>query len=160
MNNDSMAQSCQCECGDTRFSIVGEPLTRVICHCTICQEFNQADFGDVTIFSSKDVNIDNIESIDFKEYKAPPAVQRGKCSTCNKPAIELLDLPLLPNLTIVPTRNIPSESQLPEPDSHIFYHSRKHDVEDAIPKYSGFLKSQLALLFKLMSGMFKAKLNS
>lgn len=160
MNSDAMAQTCQCQCGDTTFSIVGKPLTRVICHCTICQEFNDADYADVTIFSSKDVNIDNIESIDFREYKAPPAVQRGKCATCNKPAIELLDLPLLPNLTMVPSSIIPSDFKLADPVSHIFYHSRKHDVEDAIPKYSGFLKSQLALLFKLMSGMFKAKLNS
>lgn len=160
MNSDEMAQSCQCQCGDTTFSIVGKPLTRVKCHCTICQEFNDADYGDVTIYSSKDVNIDNIESIDFKEYKAPPAVKRGKCLTCNKPAIELLDLPLLPNLAIVPTRNIPSESQLPEPDSHIFYHRRKNDVDDGIPKHSGFIKSQTALAFKLVSALFKAKISS
>ena len=104
-----------CQCGNTRFTLKAKPLVRVLCHCTICQEFNDAAFGDVTIFLAKDVDIDDVNHIDFKTYKAPPAVQRGKCKTCHKPTVELFDVPFMPALTLIPSQQITDSDFLPAP---------------------------------------------
>lgn len=148
-------QACQCECGNTEFELKGKPLVRMLCHCTICQEFNQAPFGDVSIFLAKDVELKDKNSVELKQYKKPPAVERGKCTQCQKPVIEFFDLPLMPALTIVPSNHIPCGDYSLEPATHIFYHSRVADADDNLPKHEGFMKSQMALTAKLCGGMLK-----
>lgn len=155
MNEICSKQECQCQCGDTKFSVHSEPIMRIFCHCTICQEFNEEAFSDVCIFLSKDVQLADKQKVNFKKYKSPPALQRGKCCTCNKPVIEFFNLPLLPSLTIIPSENIPSGNFLLEPSTHIFYHRRVTEINDSLPKYSGFMKSQMALSAQLLSGIFR-----
>lgn len=155
MNKAPLQQHCQCQCSHAKFTIQGKPLTRAYCHCTICQAFNNAAYADITIFRSRDVHLYNKDTVNFNKYKSPPAVNRGKCAVCNKPAIEFLNLPLLPSLTFIPSENIPSGPFLPTPSTHIFYHSRVADINDALPKYSGYIKSQCALIGKLLFGLFK-----
>lgn len=83
--------------------------------------------------------------VEFRTYRSPPAVQRGKCTVCDEPAIEFLRMPPMPGLAIVPSVNFLGESVLPEPACHIFYHRRVADIDDALPKYSGYWRSQLAM---------------
>ncbi len=156
MIDENSTQQGQCQCGDTQFTIRGKPIVRTFCHCTICQEFNSAAYGDVTIFLSKDVSLHNNENVSFSKYKAPPAVQRGKCKSCNTPAIEFFDLPLFPSLTIIPSKNIPAGSFLPEASCHIFYHRRVSNISDDIPKYSGYIRSQVALSAKLLPSIIRS----
>ncbi len=153
MNQASPEQQCHCECGKSEFTVKGKPLMRMFCHCTICQEFNNAAFADVTLFLSKDVEFDRAQPVDFKKYKSPPAVDRGKCQACGKPVIEFLDMPLFPALTIIPSKNIAPGEYLPESCGHIFYHRRVEDSHDALPKCSGPIKSQLFLGKKLFQSM-------
>lgn len=133
--------SGHCQCGHARFSILGRPLFRAYCHCLICQEFNQADFADITVFYDKDVSLENEESVMFRVYKQPPMLKRGSCKTCGKPAIERLRIPLMSHMAIVPSQNL-DPNLLPQPELHIFYHRRRSDANDDLPKYSGFLSSQ------------------
>ena len=158
MNNESTKKESQCQgqcqCGNTNFTIQGAPLFRQFCHCTICQEFNNAAYADITVFLSKDVHLHDKKKVNFKKYKSPPAVQRGKCAACNKPAIEFLDVPLFPSLTIIPSANIPSGQFLLEQSNHVFYHRRIADINDTLPKHSGFIKSQAVFSAKLFSGIF------
>ncbi|NRB42673.1 MAG: GFA family protein [Pseudomonadales bacterium] len=155
MNEKKSTQECHCQCGDAKFTVQGEPIVRMFCHCTICQEFNDSAYSDVSIFLSKDISFDDKEKVNFKKYKSPPAVQRGKCITCNKAVIEFLNLPLFPALTIIPSENIPAGQFLIEPSTHIFYHRRVEDINDDLPKCSGFIQSQMALSIKLFSEMFR-----
>jgi len=155
MSHDSSPQEGQCQCGNTKFTIQGKPIVRMFCHCEFCQEFNSAAYGDVTIFLSKDVQLHDKKQVSFQKYKAPPAVQRGKCVACNKPAIEFLDIPLLSSLTIIPSANIGAGEYLPQSWGHIFYHRRIDDIKDSLPKYSGFMKSQLAMCGQLIPGIFR-----
>ena len=157
MENIKTIQDGQCQCGDTRFSIKDKPIIRLFCHCKICQEFNSAPYGDVAIFLSKDVVLQENSKVDYKKYKMPPAVQRGKCSSCHKPAIEYLKLPLMPELTIIPSANIPTGDFLPDPSMHIFYHRRINDMNDELPKISGFIKSQVKLAGKILLATLKSK---
>jgi hypothetical protein len=103
MSTSADSQSGQCECGQNTFEISGEPLFRSICHCEICQEFNNAPFADITVYRRKDVDLPERHSVAFKAYSSPPVAQRGKCTACEKPTIEFLKTPLFPALTIVPS---------------------------------------------------------
>ena len=146
----------QCRCGNIRFKIKSEPLLRVICHCEICQEFNGAPFADILIFDKKNVELIHEEGLEFKSYTNPPLVQRGKCKECGAPAIENFTFPLMPSLVIVPSSNVMNESFLQAPAFHSFYHRRQSEAHDDIPKYSGFVRSQLMFMVKLLVAKLKA----
>lgn len=148
--NRECQPQCKCQCASSSFSILGSPITRMYCHCTICQEFNNAAYGDVTIFLSKNIQLHNRDTVEFKQYKSPPAVQRGKCTSCGSPFIEFFELPLFPSLTIIPSNHIPQGEFLPAPAFHAFYHRRVADINDSLPKHSGYIKSQMALGAKLV----------
>lgn len=160
MNQVAPEQKCNCECGRTEFVLQGKPLMRMFCHCTICQEFNEVEFSDATIFLAKDIEFDRAQNVVFRKYKAPPAVDRGKCGSCQKPIIEFLDVPLFPSLAMIPSQSIDSGSFLPESCAHIFYHRRVNDINDDLPKYSGFISSQVLFMKKLFVGMLSRKRNA
>jgi hypothetical protein len=141
----------RCSCGHARFHIQGEPLVRAFCHCTICQEFNQAGYADITIFRERDVTLPNQATLKYISYAFPPMLQRGKCLKCRKPVIEYLSIPPLPKLIIVPSGNITDKTRIPEPSLHLFYHSRVADINDLLPKKIGYIKSQLALCHKMIT---------
>ena len=142
MTDGSVLATGTCRCGRARFSIVGRPLLRAYCHCLICQEFNELDYADVTVFYRKDVSLEDEDTVVFRVHQQPPLLRRGKCKSCGKPVIERLNIPLMPSMTIVPSYNVEDAAFLPEPKLHIFYHRRKADVVDNLPKHSGFLNSQ------------------
>ncbi|MDX1498066.1 MAG: GFA family protein [Salinisphaeraceae bacterium] len=150
-------QTGHCECGKSRFTIHGKPLIRGYCHCTICQQFNQAPFSDISVYRQSDVDMPEDDLVEYKVYQKPAFVQRGKCKTCGKPAIEKLRLPGLPKMVIVPNQNVQDASLLPEPQLHAFYDSRVADVEDGLPKYSGYLASQTVFTFKMIAGLFRGR---
>lgn len=149
-------RNCCCACGEVQFSVHAAPLMRGFCHCTICQAFNEAPFADITLFRPKVVSMPDAGSVDFNAYRPPPAVQRGKCHACGKPAIETMSIFPLPKMVIVPTQNIRDEAYVPEPSLHLFYNSRVADIQDNLPKYSGYLKSQLAFGHRLMAAMLRS----
>ena len=142
---------CTCSCGATSFRTVGAPLFRILCHCTICQRFNDAPFADVLVYHSEDVELPPTGAVNFDTYKPPPNVQRGKCATCEQPALEVLAAPVLPKLVMVPRSMFRSDEELPSPVAHIFYDKRVSDAEDPYPKHQGYLRSQIAFLKYLRS---------
>lgn len=138
--NDSI--TCQCPCGSTQFLVAGAPLFRVLCHCTICQRFNNAALADVLVFRAADATLPPAGKVDFDTYRPPPNVQRGKCHECAAPAVENFSAPLMPKLVIVPHANFPQSAAAPAPAAHIFYDKRQADVNDELPKYNGYWASQ------------------
>ncbi len=151
--------NCQCSCGSTRFSITGSPLLRAYCHCNICQAFNQGPFADITLFHARDVIKPAEDSVEFKSHKFPPLLKRGTCVTCGKAAIEYLNIPTMPEVVIVPSENIRDKALIPNPCLHIFYDRRVADVQDSLPKHTGYLKSEFALGEKLVMALL-AKRNA
>lgn len=151
-------QQCQCPCGATRFTVTGKPLLRALCHCTICQSFNQSPYADITVFSNGQVDLPDNHPVEFKEYRKPPAVQRGKCAGCGNPAIEYLRLPILPDIVFVPSANFADQALLPAPSLHIFYDSRVADIQDDLPRYQGYWPSQAAFTRHLVKAAFRKRM--
>lgn len=139
-------RDCACPCGNVSFSILGPPLFRILCHCTICQRFNDAPFADVVIYDASSVGEPGPGTVDYDTYKPPPNLKRGKCAACGAAAIEKLTVPLLPRLTMVPAAVHSSDADIPAPRAHIFYGTRQEDAGDALPKHVGFIASQLAFV--------------
>ena len=150
-----METNASCQCGEAAFAIHGRPLLHGYCHCTICQAFNEGAYADITLFRAGDVTLPSEGKVDYQYYTSPPMVHRGKCAACGKPAVETMSLPLMPKLVIVPTANIKDASLVPSPIIHIFYHRRQADVDDGLPKHSGYLKSQLAFSWQLVKALLK-----
>ena len=155
MQQQSQIQGA-CPCDETRFTILGEPLFRGFCHCTICQEFNQAPFADITLFRGKDVDLHAESMVKFNTSRKPPNARRGKCRSCELPAIEYIDLPAMNPIVIIPTANLRETMALPDPWAHIFYHRSLQDADDNLPKYSGYWNSQLRFQGHLTASMMRS----
>ena len=137
---------CTCRCGATSFQTAGDPLFRFFCHCSICQQFNDAPFADILVFRAEDVTTPPSQTVVFDTYKPPPNVRRGKCATCGQPAMAVFTAPLLPRLVTVLRPMFRSDEQLPMPVAHVFYDKRVSDADDSCPKYEGYVRSQIAFL--------------
>lgn len=151
--NAEQRHNCQCHCGMTRFSVHAQPILRGFCHCTICQAFNEAAYADITIFRRRDIAYPEDNQVAFKAHRWPPLLQRGRCIACEQAAVEFLRMPLMPELAIIPTANIADGSYVPAPALHIFYDHRAQDADDALPKYAGYARSQLALGRRIVAAM-------
>jgi hypothetical protein len=116
----------------------------MLCHCSICQAFNAAPMSDMLVYRAREVAMPANGTVDYRTYRPPPNVRRGKCVSCGQPAIEVFRLPPLPSIVMVPTPMVPDPSAVPEPALHVFYDNRRQDCRDALPRYSGYLRSQLA----------------
>lgn len=155
-SSSAFDQHCQCPCGTARFSVQQRPLLRFLCHCTICQRFNDAPFADVSVVLSRKVTPPPAGTVSFGTYRPPPAVQRGKCTQCDRPAIEFMRLPpIYPALTFVPSVNFVDDMVLPPPAMHTFYEKRQADADDELPKYQGYVRSQLAFTRRLYSALLR-----
>jgi hypothetical protein len=150
-------QNCQCSCGKARFNVHGRPVLRGFCHCTICQAFNQAPYADITLFHATDVAMPSAEFVEYKVYRLPPAVQRGKCIACGRPVVEFMRIFPMPKLIIVPSSNILDPEFVPKPSLHIFYDRRLAEIDDDLPKFNGYWKSQLAFGHKLVASLLRGE---
>jgi hypothetical protein len=141
-----------CACGHVRYATNGTPLFRAYCHCLICQEYNQADRADIIVMRSTDVMVHAADRIAFRSHAAPPLLQRGRCRRCGGVAIEKMRIPLMPRLTILPAQTLDDSGGFPGSSFHMFYHRRVADADDALPRHSTYLSSQLAF----SSGLLRA----
>ena len=49
--------------------------------------------------------------------------------------------------------------KLDAPSIHIFYHRRVEDIEDNLPKYSGFILSQTMVSILVLNGLYQHFIN-
>lgn len=144
----------QCQCGKNQFTVSGSALFRCFCHCTICQQFNQAPFADVSVYRSDALDLKDCQHVDFKAYASPEILQRGRCSECQNPVIEFLTVPLLPKLVVLPNNTL-IEPTTENACGHIFYHRRVDDIDDQLPKHSGYLTSQTVFSAYMLKGLLR-----
>ena len=144
-----------CSCGQAQFQVQGKALARFLCHCTICQSLYKAPFADVTALWGSSVSVSAPQSVSYRRYRPPPALQRGTCVQCGEPVVSYMRLAPFVRLAFVPTRNLKSVDGLPGPAAHVFYDRRLADAQDGLRSYSGYLPSELAVTRLLLSGMLR-----
>jgi hypothetical protein len=132
-----LSQACACSCGAAKFTVNGRPITRLLCHCLICQSIYRQPFADVTHFWSAAIRVPDGNRIRFKKYRPPPAVSRGTCPSCGAPVVGLVRLAPFARPAFVPSRNFSSAAELPAPSAHFFYHRRLQDVADELARLAG-----------------------
>lgn len=141
-NSPNAPLNCSCECGKSKFQLKAEPKLRFRCHCKICQKVYKKNFSDFVIVKADQVELPKLNGIQFQKHKSFFAVDRGKCPSCSYPAMAWFkNIPGLP-LAMIPAANYPKEVELPAVQAHIFYDSRVEDINDDLPKVSGYLKSE------------------
>ena len=151
---DSM--HCGCSCGHVEFKSIKKPLVRLCCHCTICQDFNDAAYADIAIYDGAAIEAPPEGRVDYKSYKAKSPILRGKCVKCHDPILEASVKG--PKLWIVPVSAIRDTAQLLKPAAHIYYETRTQDVEDTIPKYNSTFRSNLVMVKHLLvAKLFKSR---
>jgi len=112
-------------------------------------------YADIIALKSSQV-IQSVDSkIKFSKHRLPPALKRGVCPSCSNPVVGFL--PIMPffGLAFIPTANFPEHISLPAPKFHTFYDRRVVDVEDELPKYSGYWTSQCVLTSGFFSGILR-----
>jgi hypothetical protein len=147
-------QDCACLCGAARFTVHGSPIGRFFCHCTICQKAYGKPFADVTHFRAVSVTVPDNQPIAFRRHRLPPAIRRGTCAKCRNPLVSLLGFPRAMAFAFVPSQNFPRAAELPAAGAHIFYDRRVADIEDDIPKVSGYWASEGYVTGSLLGGLF------
>jgi len=143
--NKSMVESAHCTCGSNHLEISEPVIVRAYCHCSFCQEYNNAPFSDVCVFYARAVTSFDDSKINYRYFKKPRLVHRGSCIECNAAVLEKVNVPLMPKLIVVPSSNIKNSDFIPSPSMHIFYNTRVADIDDDLKKYHGFAASQRAL---------------
>jgi hypothetical protein len=149
----SSALKCACPCNTAKFTITGKPIARFYCHCQICQSLYRRPFADVTVWWNRHVVPPAESTVAFKRYRAPPALRRGTCRSCGLPVLGTLWLAPFVELAFVPARNIKARDSLPDASMHVFYHRRVKDIDDDLPKVSGYWPSELAVTRMVMGGL-------
>lgn len=143
--------TASCPCGSSHFDVTARPFARFICHCTICQAFTGKPYSDVVLLKQSEVRLPDGHRIVFRKYRPPPNIVRGNCPDCGKPVIEFGGFGPLAT-AFVPVGNLADTSLLPPPSMHIFYHRRIADAADGLPKYSGYFRSEMAIVGLLTRG--------
>jgi hypothetical protein len=150
-------QDCACRCAASRFTVHGNPIGRFFCHCTTCQKAYGKPFADVTYFRAVSVTLPDSQPIAFRRHRPPPAMRRGNCAKCRNPVVSLLGFPRAMAFAFVPSQNFPRAAELPAASGHIFYDRRVADVEDDLPKVSGYWASEGCVTRSLFRGLFGGK---
>ena len=143
---------CECPCGAIKLTLRRTPIARWYCHCTICHAVYRKPHSDETIVWARDVAIDGLSRVEFKRYRPPPAASRGICSQCRSPVVAFFSMTPLMRIAVVPSHLYVSQTDLPAPRAHVFYETRVRDINDELPKHSGYMSSQFAALRFILGG--------
>jgi hypothetical protein len=145
--------ACSCPCGETKFRAHAKPFARFHCHCLICQQIYGKPWADVSVLWARALEGPAQNTVRIARYRSPPALNRATCKACGGPVHGVFALGALRTVAFVPSANFAADVPLPAPEARVFYHRRAADVDDHLPKYSGYWRSELAvsmLLFKRM----------
>ena len=151
----SGALKCSCPCNTAKFTVTGTPIARFYRHCRICQSLYRRPFVDVTVWWGRQVVPPAESTVAFKRYRAPPALRRGMCRSCGLPVLGTLWLAPFVKVVFVPARNIKARDTLPAASVHVFYDRRVKDIDDDLPKVSGYWPSELAVTRMVMGGLVR-----
>ena len=114
-----------CHCGSLRYSVIGEPLSVVNCHCGMCRSLNGGAFSSYVVIRQPDLVIDEKGSL--RNYQVTESAEHQFCGICGTPIfntnskhpnLAMLYLGAVqPGTGLVPKINVWCESKLPWVDA-------------------------------------------
>ena len=147
-----------CECGHVKLRKDAKVVKRFVCHCDFCKNYVSGNYNDECFLRVHDLEFIDEEAISFNR---PPSLRkplrRGTCIDCGKPVVSYAILPFA-SFVLIPTEALPGSLKLPDICSHVFYHRRKSEFSDDVPKYCNYWSSQLFTLWYLFNGLRHTKL--
>ncbi|MCE2680375.1 MAG: GFA family protein [Burkholderiales bacterium] len=157
MSTSNQSLRAQCKCGANLMTITGKPVMRAVCHCHFCQAYTGREKSDFVIYRRGQVQLPEANKARFRFFKKPAFVDRGACIECGGAAYEHVNIPLLPGLVFIPAPNHEQTGVLPDPALHMFYHRRKTDVADSVPKYTGPLNGEWQFVRRLIWALVSSR---
>ncbi|KZY32240.1 MULTISPECIES: GFA family protein [unclassified Oleiphilus] len=155
MTSQSFHQSASCSCTTSKITVRAQPFSRFKCHCTICQEIYNKPYAEFVVVNAKNVELNKSDQLLFAKYRRPPALTRGICQNCQSPLVGFLRLAPFLKLAFIPIDRFEDPGALPAAQGHIFYHSRSEEIDDNLPKFSGYWKSELAVSQSVLKGLIQ-----
>lgn len=149
-----MEKQFSCECGKSVVSVSGQPLARFICHCQTCRRFTGNEANDECAFLAKNLRVADFSGLVWSKEQPGLALERGRCQHCKSPVISFFRHGAV-GLAFAPTRLLSKSMSPPDLDLHVFYHRRTYQVNDAVPKISGYWASQARILLLLGQRLLK-----
>lgn len=120
-----------CQCGQVRYSIIGEPTLSAICHCTMCRRAHSSSAVAWAMFPSAQVEFTATLP---KQYKSSPDVERGFCDNCGTQISFTADF--LPGLIDIAVGSLDDPEAI-SPQLHYWYskHLSWTEFADELPRY-------------------------
>ena len=139
-----------CGCGAVQIKVRGA-LARFFCHCRICQRLNKAPFGDPVFLWRWHVDLEDPAQLTWKRHRWTPInLNRGTCRTCGTLIVEHV---AFSPLSVIIGRTWEDPELVPPAQGHVFYETRVEDIDDQLPKRSGYMSSELAVSRWILAGM-------
>ena len=126
----------ECDCGEVKFSLTGEPKVRAFCHCNDCRELLKIPYHSVTAWEKEQLTVD--EGADqVKVFQHPDKrMKRYFCAACGETLFNSNSVDWrLVSLLLIRKCNGGDLPEALQPQMHIFYASRIVDIDDALPKH-------------------------
>lgn len=126
----------ECDCGEVKFSLAGEPRVRGFCHCHDCRELLKIPYHSVTAWEKEQLTLRQGEARVAAFQHPEKRMKRYYCTACGETLFNSnsLDWRIVSQLLIRKCNG----GELPEAlqsQSHFFYASRIVDIDDALPKH-------------------------
>lgn len=125
----------QCDCGQVRLEVRGQPVARAYCHCRDCREFYGLPLLAATAWRREDVHVRQGAQRIY-EFKHPTkAMTRAFCRDCGQTVYgsNRLGFVVIRNTLFARETGVMPEAL--EPQLHLFYRQREVEVDDVLPKY-------------------------
>jgi|GEM_PF-478309 len=146
-----------CTCGIVSAKPKAKPLERFACHCETCRQHTGQAFSDECLFWFDDVKGAEEDELLFEKQSKFTPLSRGVCRACGKPAISVLSVTSSLKFVLLPSVLLTASDELPPLSAHVFYHRCVSEIQDNVPKYRGYLASQLATQWHILKACLKSK---
>lgn len=122
-----------CHCGQLRYTVTGEPLNVMVCHCDSCKKVTGQPFFARAVFPADAVTIEGEATL----YPSSSEITRRFCPVCGA-TVFAQRRTMLDRLSVT-LGSLDAPAALP-PTAHMFA-GRMVDwlkLEDGLPRYDGF----------------------
>lgn len=115
-----------CLCGAVRYSVIGDPVHSLTCHCTSCQKQSGTAFAMIIGFPDAAVTLEGALTTYVDHGDSGGILWRKFCPTCGSPVCS--ELERTPGMTWIKTGTLDDAKHMP-PQLHAWSKSKQDWLE-------------------------------